>query len=148
MRQARCSLRVVIPLGRAHRKSKKNSSSKTAFVLGIHLVSIGLAPMGPTTAKLRQQGRSSELSFRLARMEAATPSPLGERNSKRSVPPAQCPPGSRDLVGNFGRRFFHIASEPTTIDTTLSRVNQHRYYLPSQTRKLFRDPKPEPTART
>ena len=53
-----------------------------------------------------------------------------------------------DLVGNFGKRFFHVAGEPTTIDTTQSRVTQHRYYLPSQTRKLFSDlnQKPATTA--
>jgi hypothetical protein len=44
-----------------------------------------------------------------------------------------------DLLANFGKRFFHVAGEPKTIDTTPSRVNQHRYYLPSQTRKVFDD---------
>jgi hypothetical protein len=44
-----------------------------------------------------------------------------------------------DLVGNFGKRFFHVAGEPTTIDTTPSRLNHYRYYLPSQTRKVFGD---------
>ena len=100
MRQARCSLRVVVPLGQAHRKSKKNSRSKTAFVLGMHLVSIGLAPMGPTTAKLRQQGRSSELSFRLARMEAATPSPLRRTGLKTKRAPRAIP----SRIGRLGRQ--------------------------------------------
>ena len=49
-----------------------------------------------------------------------------------------------DLVGNFGKRFFHVAGEPTTIDTTQSRVSQHRYYLPSQTRKMFSDQNQKP----
>jgi len=44
-----------------------------------------------------------------------------------------------ELVGNFGKRFFHVAGDPTTIDTTQSRVNQHRYYMPRETRKVFRE---------
>ncbi len=53
-----------------------------------------------------------------------------------------------DLVGNFGKRFFHVAGEPTTIDATISRVNQHRYYMPSATRKLFSDTKTKSTTKT
>ena len=44
-----------------------------------------------------------------------------------------------ELVANFGKRFFHVAGDPTTIDTTQSRVNQHRYYVPTETRKVFRE---------
>jgi hypothetical protein len=50
-----------------------------------------------------------------------------------------------DLVGNFGKRFFHVAGEPTTIDTTRSRVNQHHYDLPTKSRKLFDDQKQKAT---
>ena len=51
-----------------------------------------------------------------------------------------------ELVGKFGKRFFHVAGDPTTIDTTQSRINQHRYYVPSETRKVFREIKPTATA--
>ena len=44
-----------------------------------------------------------------------------------------------ELVQNFGKRFFHVAGDPATIDTTQSRVNQHRYYVPTETRKVFRE---------
>lgn len=33
---------------------------------------------------------------------------------------------------------FHVADYPTTIDTTQSRIGQHRYYVPTETRKIFR----------
>ena len=42
-----------------------------------------------------------------------------------------------ELVGNFGKRFFHVAGEVETIETTTSRVKQQRYNIPSDTRKLF-----------
>jgi hypothetical protein len=51
-----------------------------------------------------------------------------------------------ELVGTFGRRFFHVAGQPTTIDITPSRVSQQRYYIPSQTRELFQDANSRPTA--
>jgi hypothetical protein len=51
-----------------------------------------------------------------------------------------------ELVGAFGRRFFHVAGQPTTIDTTPSRVSQQRYDIPSQTRELFQDANSRPTA--
>ena len=51
-----------------------------------------------------------------------------------------------ELVGTFGRRFFHVAGQPTTIDATSSRMSQHRYYIPSQTRELFQDAPSKPTA--
>ena len=44
-----------------------------------------------------------------------------------------------DLVANFGKRFFRVAGEPSKIDSTISRVNQHRYNVPSETTKLFSD---------
>ncbi|MBS0265478.1 MAG: hypothetical protein JSS02_26335 [Planctomycetes bacterium] len=44
-----------------------------------------------------------------------------------------------DLVAHFGRRFFVVAGAPTTIDGTTSRVNQHRYNVPSATRQLYRE---------
>ena len=44
-----------------------------------------------------------------------------------------------ELVANFGKRFFHVAGDPTTIDVTQSRVGQHRYYVPTETRKVFRE---------
>ena len=44
-----------------------------------------------------------------------------------------------DLVARFGRRFFVVAGAPTTIDDTTSRVNQHRYHVPSAPRQLYRD---------
>ena len=44
-----------------------------------------------------------------------------------------------DLVAHFGRRFFVVAGAPTTIDGTTSRINQHRYHVPSATRQLYRD---------
>lgn len=44
-----------------------------------------------------------------------------------------------ELVGTFGRRFFHVAGQPTTIDSTASCVSQQRYYVPSRTRELFQD---------
>ena len=44
-----------------------------------------------------------------------------------------------DLVAHFGRRFFLVAGAPTTIDGTTSRLNQHRYHVPSATRQLFQD---------
>ena len=50
------------------------------------------------------------------------------------------------LVGTFGRRFYHVAGQPTTIDATPSRVSQQRYYIPSQTRKLLQDAASRPTA--
>jgi hypothetical protein len=37
-----------------------------------------------------------------------------------------------ELVENFRKRFFHVAGNPTTIDTTQRRVNQHRYYVPTE----------------
>ena len=49
-----------------------------------------------------------------------------------------------ELVGTFGRRFFHVAGQPTTIDSTPSRVSQQRYYIPSQTRELFQDATSKP----
>ena len=51
-----------------------------------------------------------------------------------------------ELVGSFGRRFFHVAGQPTTIDATPSRVSQQRYYIPSHTRELFQDASARPTA--
>ena len=50
-----------------------------------------------------------------------------------------------ELVGKFGKRFFHVAGEPTTIDATTSRLSQHRYYIPSETRILFSEIKPRRT---
>ena len=47
-----------------------------------------------------------------------------------------------ELVGKFGKRFFHVAGEPTTIDATTSRMSQHRYYVPSETRILYSEIKP------
>jgi hypothetical protein len=44
-----------------------------------------------------------------------------------------------ELVGTFGRRFFHVAGQPATIDSTPSRMSQQRYYIPGQTRELFRE---------
>ena len=44
-----------------------------------------------------------------------------------------------DLVARVGRRFFVVAGAPTTIDGTTSRLNQHRYHVPSATRQLFQD---------
>jgi hypothetical protein len=55
-----------------------------------------------------------------------------------------------ELVGTFGRRFFHVAGQPTTIDTmidtTPSRVSQQRYDIPSQTREHSQDANSRPTA--
>jgi hypothetical protein len=45
-----------------------------------------------------------------------------------------------ELVSTFGRRFFHVAGQPTTIDATPGRQSDHRYYIPSETRDLFRAP--------
>ena len=42
-----------------------------------------------------------------------------------------------EMVCTFGRRFFHVAGQPMTIDATPSRMSPHRYYLPSQTRELL-----------
>ena len=44
-----------------------------------------------------------------------------------------------DLVAHFGRRFFVVAGAPTKFDDTSSRLNQHRYHVPSATRQLYRD---------
>ena len=44
-----------------------------------------------------------------------------------------------DLLAHFGRRFFVVAGAPTTIDYTTSRINQHRYHVPSATRQSYRD---------
>ena len=44
-----------------------------------------------------------------------------------------------ELVGTFGRRFFHVAGLPTSIDATTSRMSQQRYYIPSHTRELLQD---------
>ena len=41
------------------------------------------------------------------------------------------------LVGNFGRLFCSVAGLPQTIDVTRSRIGQHRYYVPKQTRDLL-----------
>ena len=43
-----------------------------------------------------------------------------------------------DLVAHFGRRFFVVAGAPTTIDGTTSRLNQHRYHVPSATLQFYR----------
>ena len=51
-----------------------------------------------------------------------------------------------DLVGNFGKRFFHVAGEPKTIDATSSRIGQHRYYVPAATRTLYSEIKLRPSA--
>ncbi|MBS0266890.1 MAG: hypothetical protein JSS02_33495 [Planctomycetes bacterium] len=42
-------------------------------------------------------------------------------------------------MAHFGRRFFVVAGAPTTIDGTTSRVNQHRYNVPSATRQFYRE---------
>ena len=52
-----------------------------------------------------------------------------------------------DLVKNFGKRFFHVAGTPSTIDSTISRVNHHRYHVPSETRKLFHELNSQATAK-
>ena len=44
-----------------------------------------------------------------------------------------------DLVVHFGRRFFVVAGAPTTIDETTSRLNQHRFHVPSATRQLYHE---------
>ena len=45
-----------------------------------------------------------------------------------------------ELVEKFGKRFsFTMAGDPATIDSTQSRINQHRYYVPTETRKVFRE---------
>ena len=44
-----------------------------------------------------------------------------------------------DLVARFGRRFFVVAGDPTTIDGTTSRINRHRYHVPAATRQLFQE---------
>ena len=41
------------------------------------------------------------------------------------------------LVGGFGRLFWNVAGRPQTIDATRSRVGQHRYHIPKQTRDLL-----------
>ena len=50
-----------------------------------------------------------------------------------------------ELVGTFGRRFFHVAGQPTTIDSTPSRVSQQRYYIPSHTRELLQNASSKPS---
>ena len=41
------------------------------------------------------------------------------------------------LVGGFGRLFCNVAGLPQTIDTTRSRIGQHRYHVPKRTREMF-----------
>jgi hypothetical protein len=41
------------------------------------------------------------------------------------------------LVGGFGRLFWNVAGQPQTIDATRSRIGQHRYHIPKQTRDLL-----------
>ena len=41
------------------------------------------------------------------------------------------------LVGGFGRLFWNVAGRPQTIDATRSRIGQHRYHIPKQTRALL-----------
>ena len=41
------------------------------------------------------------------------------------------------LVGGFGRLFWNVAGRPQTIDATRSRIGQHRYHIPKQTRDLL-----------
>jgi len=41
------------------------------------------------------------------------------------------------LVGGFGRLFWNVAGRPRTIDATRSRIGQHRYHIPKQTRDLL-----------
>jgi len=41
------------------------------------------------------------------------------------------------LVGRFGRLFWNVAERPKTIDATRSRIGQHRYHIPKQTRDLL-----------
>ena len=43
----------------------------------------------------------------------------------------------RQLVGGFGRLFWNVAGRPQTIDATRSRIGQHRYHIPKQTRDLL-----------
>ncbi len=47
-----------------------------------------------------------------------------------------------ELVGHFGQRFFHVAGAVKTIDATTSRVQQQRYNIPRETRKLFGELQP------
>ncbi|MEI8020305.1 MAG: hypothetical protein WCH39_19040 [Schlesneria sp.] len=42
-----------------------------------------------------------------------------------------------NLVGGFGRLFWNVAGRPQTIDATRSRIGQHRYHIPKQTRDLL-----------
>ncbi len=49
-----------------------------------------------------------------------------------------------ELVGHFGKRFFHVAGDVETIETTTSRVKQQRYNIPRETRKLFSEVPPKP----
>ena len=41
------------------------------------------------------------------------------------------------LVGGFGRLFWNVAGRPQTIDATRSRIGQHRYHIPKQTRNVL-----------
>ena len=41
------------------------------------------------------------------------------------------------LVGRFGRLFWNVAGRPQTIDATRSRIGQHRFHIPKQTRDLL-----------
>ena len=41
------------------------------------------------------------------------------------------------LVGGFGRLFWNVAGRPQTIDAIRSRIGQHRYHIPKQTRDLL-----------
>ena len=53
-----------------------------------------------------------------------------------------------DLVAQFGKRFFAVAGALTTIDETTSRINQHRYHVPSATRQLYQAVESRTTSRT
>jgi hypothetical protein len=42
-----------------------------------------------------------------------------------------------DVVSDFGRMFYNVAGHPRTVDTTTSRVSQHRFNIRSRARELF-----------
>ena len=66
---------------------------------------------------------------------------------KRGHTPATSPPvlqrlsldveAWRALVHDFGQMFYHAAGRPRTIDGCRSRVQQRRFYVPRQTRRLL-----------
>ena len=43
----------------------------------------------------------------------------------------------QELVGNFGRLFYHVAGKPQTVDECRGRVNRRRFYVRSRARQIW-----------